>query len=84
MTAGRGQIERGMSTQITIIILACIIAFCYLVTMFYNYKWNKEKSDILNKINELYWKIDSETERVNSNTKQSILGLKDWMKSEFI
>ena len=75
-----------MSTQGTIIILACIIAFCYLVTMFYNYKWNKEKDNITKMINDLYWDIGKLSERIINNTKlninQAILELMGWMKSE--
>lgn len=35
-----------MSTQVTIIIIAAIIAICYLATLVLNHLWNKEKQNL--------------------------------------
>ncbi len=53
-----------MSTQIIIIILACIIALCYLVTIFFQYKWNKKKEKLDQSIERLYDKVDSAENRI--------------------
>ena len=60
-----------MSTQVTIIILACIIAFCYLVIMRYNYKWNKEKETLNISIEKLHKKLYDVEERLSNQIRKS-------------